>query len=593
MKKLYIIMLAVLAVPMCASAQDAPEHLFPAITFHVVGNDVEYTVPAWDAKASKGERVQRTEVTNPGGGGDEPGPGGPGSPGPNVGDEDAVGVEYNGIIVASACGIRSEDIGETNNARAAYTINDENDSIFPAHSNIVINGVEYDPVTVTYGDILVDFDPDLGEEKLFSTDYVSGNYVIPSTAEPFEQDEYASKYNIVGLGDNAYWNWNYNTSGVKFKTVVFRAKSLTIPAHIKFLGRRCFQGAGVLTKVEIADDSEIEVLPYGCFAHGQRLREINIPASVSSIEEHALGGLRYLGKIVFAADETPTVHENAFVKIGTSGASEVVKANCAIWVNSMNAVRNFRTANSSMWNVFPFCYPLELKKQLISYCSDLVLSHQYLVLGTGTTGNTWALYEDSVNALGGEHLRLYYVNKQKQYLDPSYDQENGQYTIKLLQMKENPAKPGFGLLITGDPGIHEMYVKPEGTSGNTTKNNLLVGTLEATDMTSIINDAQNDIYLLKDGTFYRCTGGTLAANKAYLKLPKDTFDGIRTTDAKEINIEFGQEGDDTDGIVAIDNSQLTIDNVYDLSGRKVAENAQLSTLPKGIYIVNGKKYILK
>ena len=140
-------------------------------------------------------------------------------------------------------------------------------------------------------------------------------------------------------------------------------------------------------------------------------------------------------------------------------ASEVVKANCAIWVNSMNAVRNFRTANSSMWNVFPFCYPLELKKQLISYCSDLVLSHQYLVLGTGTTGNTWALYEDSENALGGEHLRLYYVNKQKQYLDPSYDQENGQYTIKLLQMKENPAKPGFGLLITGDPGIHEQALQ--------------------------------------------------------------------------------------------------------------------------------------
>ncbi|MBQ9525297.1 MAG: M6 family metalloprotease domain-containing protein [Bacteroidaceae bacterium] len=55
--------------------------------------------------------------------------------------------------------------------------------------------------------------------------------------------------------------------------------------------------------------------------------------------------------------------------------------------------------------------------------------------------------------------------------------------------------------------------------------------------------------------------------------------------------------DDPEGIDSIDNGQLIIDNsagaVYDLSGRKV--NCQLSPanshLPKGIYIVNGKKII--
>ena len=34
--------------------------------------------------------------------------------------------------------------------------------------------------------------------------------------------------------------------------------------------------------------------------------------------------------------------------------------------------------------------------------------------------------------------------------------------------------------------------------------------------------------------------------------------------------------------------------IYDLSGRKVAVSVnQLNTLPKGMYIVNGKKYIVK
>ena len=43
----------------------------------------------------------------------------------------------------------------------------------------------------------------------------------------------------------------------------------------------------------------------------------------------------------------------------------------------------------------------------------------------------------------------------------------------------------------------------------------------------------------------------------------------------------------TTGIKAIDNSQLTIDNVYDLQGRRVAQPT------KGLYIVNGKKVVIK
>ena len=34
-------------------------------------------------------------------------------------------------------------------------------------------------------------------------------------------------------------------------------------------------------------------------------------------------------------------------------------------------------------------------------------------------------------------------------------------------------------------------------------------------------------------------------------------------------------------------------NVYDLSGRKVAADGQMNQLPKGLYIVNGKKYVVK
>ena len=57
--------------------------------------------------------------------------------------------------------------------------------------------------------------------------------------------------------------------------------------------------------------------------------------------------------------------------------------------------------------------------------------------------------------------------------------------------------------------------------------------------------------------------------------------------ARAFSIDFGDG--ETTGIIAIDNGQLIMDNeVYDLQGRRVSGTAQ-----KGVYIVNGKKTIIK
>ena len=50
---------------------------------------------------------------------------------------------------------------------------------------------------------------------------------------------------------------------------------------------------------------------------------------------------------------------------------------------------------------------------------------------------------------------------------------------------------------------------------------------------------------------------------------------------------FGTPNDITTGIQAIDHGQWTIDNYYDLQGRRVVSPA------RGLYIVNGKKMIVK
>ncbi len=95
---------------------------------------------------------------------------------------------------------------------------------------------------------------------------------------------------------------------------------------------------------------------------------------------------------------------------------------------------------------------------------------------------------------------------------------------------------------------------------------------------------ESTIYVLANGTkgvgFYLLkSGDKLAAGKAYLKVQN----GV--AQARQF-IGFGDDNETT-GIQTIDNGQLTIDNYFDLQGRRVAQPT------KGLYIVNGKKVIIK
>lgn len=86
-------------------------------------------------------------------------------------------------------------------------------------------------------------------------------------------------------------------------------------------------------------------------------------------------------------------------------------------------------------------------------------------------------------------------------------------------------------------------------------------------------------YILSNGVFYHASAGVLPAGKCYLHLDSEP------SGARELTMSFE---DETTGIQSIENGKLTIDNsVYDLLGRKVAQPT------KGLYIVNGKKVVIK
>ena len=99
-----------------------------------------------------------------------------------------------------------------------------------------------------------------------------------------------------------------------------------------------------------------------------------------------------------------------------------------------------------------------------------------------------------------------------------------------------------------------------------------VGTLENISVTE-------GMYLLSNGQLVKCgTGCTLAANRAYIDMSEASVYG----GGGAVKMQF----DVTDGVATLRDGE-TMDEVFDLSGRRVVKPT------KGLYIVNGKKILVK
>jgi hypothetical protein len=120
--------------------------------------------------------------------------------------------------------------------------------------------------------------------------------------------------------------------------------------------------------------------------------------------------------------------------------------------------------------------------------------------------------------------------------------------------------------------------------GGTYEMNLLMGTATATDVTAITDGT---VYVLYNGMFVKSLTGEIPANKAYLVL-------AASADApapKFLTFDLSTTG--IEGTGQLDNWTIgQINHCYDLSGRQVVKSANGRTA-KGIFIVNGKKLVVK
>jgi hypothetical protein len=108
--------------------------------------------------------------------------------------------------------------------------------------------------------------------------------------------------------------------------------------------------------------------------------------------------------------------------------------------------------------------------------------------------------------------------------------------------------------------------------------NMLVGV--TTDTPIDATDGNKTNYVLKDGAFHPTSGGTIKPNRAYLQIPTSLSRGV----ALEISFP-----DEESGIRPTISPSLNGGEWYDLSGRQLNDKPSA----KGLYINNGKKYIIR
>jgi len=142
-------------------------------------------------------------------------------------------------------------------------------------------------------------------------------------------------------------------------------------------------------------------------------------------------------------------------------------------------------------------------------------------------------------------------------------------SAKLTKVTAAPA--GTGVILKGTTGAVSIPVAEYTGSGIS---NILVGTLNATPVTA------ETVYVVSGGKFMLFAGTEIPANKAYLPASELTD----SDSAPSLSFDFGG---DTTGINSVERGALSVEGCYTLDGRRVAQPT------KGLYIVNGKKVVIK
>ena len=263
------------------------------------------------------------------------------------------------------------------------------------------------------------------------------------------------------------------------------------------------------------------------------LKAVTIPSGITSIDMTTFGGCMAVTDVYCYASPTIIWEEPSMsFADGKATRFHVAAAALSTWES------NFSTAN-------------------VTFVGDLGA-----MPANNVDGTYWATYYNgSINMKVDANTTVY-----KAAINGS--------TITLTEIDDKVITARQAVILKST-GASIAMTPQAAASADDYSGNVLEGVDAATDV-----DANYKYYVLSNENstlgFYKFKGATLGANKAFYK--------TNATDAPEF-FAFGE----TTGIGAslVNSEQRTVNSVYNLAGQRVAQPT------KGLYIVNGKKVVIK
>ena len=345
-------------------------------------------------------------------------------------------------------------------------------------------------------------------------------------------------------------------------TLIAGCENTLIPESVTSLGDRCFSACG-LTSITIP--KSVTSLGAECFYLSRWLTSITIPNSVTSLGEACFYDCSSLISISIP---------NSVTDLGNY---------CFMSCSSLKIVTCEIPSAINNNNLFGSYIPIE---KAALYVPEESLESYQTTYPWYRFGTINAIPTTTSVVVGSTGLATYCspfnldfsdVKGLNAYIASGYNAEEGKITM--TRVKEIPANTGF--ILKGSAGAYTIPVK----STEATFENLLMGTVVDAEVSATDNGYDN--YILGNGekgvAFYKSSGGTLAANKAYLRLPAS-----ESSSAKAIRMSFDDDATTEILLLENENTEETVTSpVYDLNGM------QKSGISNGWNIVNGKKILIK
>lgn len=340
--------------------------------------------------------------------------------------------------------------------------------------------------------------------------------------------------------------------------------------------------------------------------YGQYAEELTIPATVTTVRSESFSGANPRLTSLTIDGGNPTFESPLFGEGGTNTLTSIDMGNgmsVANMIALLTSLGTFQAGTTivaggfsgdkditdATWNAVTWTgiTSITLPAELITDLQDFGNAEVYGRFSISKELITYCGSATFVDADNGSNM-LFYVADEEEGDDHNYIHiQRVHYLVpdKGVLIHRTNSSCGYANLLRTDYSFQDL-IKGNNTqaiSDNTLYGkNRLIGVTTPTTINPIEDTFTN--LVLSDGAFYRTSGGTIKANRAYLQVPTSWLPS--TPDHTRLEICFPDEEAE---IIPNFSPSQNREEWYDLSGR------QLSGKPstKGMYINNGKKYVIR